>query len=238
MRFLNKRVFITGASRGIGASIAKAYRAEGAFVIGTQTQENDTNSDVCNKWYIVDFSDEDQILSCASYLRSQNIDILVNNAGFNINENFSSIDLEAFKRIQQVNLIAPFLLCQAVLAGMEKKGWGRIVNISSVWGKISKTGRAAYSASKFALDGLTVALSAEYSSRGIMANCVAPGFIDTSLTRQMLTLDEITDLVSTVPVARLGNVSEIASLVLWLSSVDNTFTTGQNIAIDGGFTRV
>ena len=85
---------------------------------------------------------------------------------------------------------------------MEKKGWGRIVNISSVWGKISKTGRAAYSASKFALDGLTVALSAEYSSRGIMANCVAPGFIDTSLTRQMLTLDEITDLVSTVPLQK------------------------------------
>jgi len=238
MRFLNKRVFITGASRGIGAAIAKAYRAEGAFVVGTQTQNNDTNNDVCNEWYITDFLDEDQILGCADYLKSQDIDILVNNAGFNTNENFSSIDLEVFKKIQQVNLLAPFLLCQAAVEGMELKGWGRIVNISSIWGKISKTGRAAYSASKFALDGLTAGLSAEYSSRGIMANCVAPGFIDTSLTRRMLTPNEITDLVSRVPIARLGNVSEIANLVLWLSSAENTFTTGQNIAIDGGFTRV
>ena len=238
MRFLDKRVFITGASRGIGAAIAKAYKVEGAFVVGTKTQNIDTNNDFCDEWYITDFSDEDQILGCADYLKSKDIDILVNNAGFNINENFSSIDLEVFKKIQQVNLIAPFLLCQAAVKGMEQKGWGRIVNISSIWGKISKTGRAAYSASKFALDGLTISLSAEYSSRGILANCVAPGFIDTSLTRRMLTANEITDLVSRVPIARLGSVSEIANLVLWLSSAENTFTTGQNIEIDGGFTRV
>ena len=238
MRFLDKRVFITGASRGIGAAIAKAYKVEGAFVVGTKTQNIDTNNDFCDEWYITDFSDEDQILGCADYLKSKDIDILVNNAGFNINENFSSIDLEVFKKIQQVNLIAPFLLCQAAVEGMEQKGWRRIVNISSIWGKISKTGRAAYSASKFALDGLTISLSAEYSSRGILANCVAPGFIDTSLTRRMLTANEITDLVSRVPIARLGSVSEIANLVLWLSSAENTFTTGQNIEIDGGFTRV
>ena len=238
MRFLNKRVFITGASRGIGASIASAYQAEGAFVIGTQTQNNDTNNDVCSEWYIADFSDENQIVGCADYLRSQDIDVLVNNAGFNTNENFSSIDLDVFKNIQQVNLLAPFLLCQAAVEGMEKKGWGRIVNISSIFGKISKAGRAAYSASKFALDGLTVAISAEYSSRGVLANCLAPGFIDTSLTRTMLSNAEIMDLVSRVPIGRLGEVNEIANLVLWLSSAENTFTTGQNIAIDGGFTRV
>ena len=238
MRFLNKRVFVSGASRGIGAAIARAYRDEGAFVVGTQTQLNDNRNDVCNEWYITDFTDEDQILRCADYLKSRDIDILVNNAGFNANENFSSIDLEVFKKIQQVNLLAPFLLCQAAVEGMEIKGWGRIVNISSIWGKISKTGRAAYSASKFALDGLTVGLAAEYSSRGIMANCVAPGFIDTSLTRQTLEPDEINDLVSRVPIARLGDAGEIAKLVLWLSSPENTFTTGQNIAMDGGFTRV
>ena len=238
MRFVNKRVFITGASRGIGASIARAYRAEGAFVIGTQTQNSDTNDDLCSEWYIVDFTDEAQILSCADYLKSQDVDILINNAGFNTNENFSSIDLDVFKKIQQVNLLAPFLLCQAAVEGMEKKGWGRIVNISSIFGKISKTGRAAYSASKFALDGLTVAVSAEYSSRGVLANSVAPGFIDTSLTRTMLSNAEIMDLVSKVPIGRLGEVNEVANLVLWLSSAENTFTTGQNIAIDGGFTRV
>lgn len=239
MRFRNKTVFITGASRGIGASIACAFRAEGAFVVGTQTQDITTVSDkACHEWVVADFIDEDQILMCADSIKSHDIDILINNAGFNINESFSAIDLDVFKKIQQVNVLAPFLLCQAAVEGMEKKGWGRIVNISSIFGKISKTGRAAYSASKFALDGLTVALSAEYSSRGILANCVAPGFIDTSLTRKMLSNAEINDLVSRVPIGRLGEAKEIANLVLWLSSAENTFTTGQNIAIDGGFTRV
>jgi NAD(P)-dependent dehydrogenase (short-subunit alcohol dehydrogenase family) len=238
MRFLNKRVFITGASRGIGAHIANSFREEGAYVVGTQTKNNDIKSDLCDEWFITDFSDENQVLSCAKYLRSQNFDILVNNAGFNINEEFALIDLDVFKKIQQVNLFAPFVLCQAVIGGMEQKGWGRIVNISSIWGKVSKAGRAAYSASKFGLDGLTISLSAEYSSRGIMANCVAPGFIDTSLTRRTLKPDEITDLVARVPAARLGSVEEVSKLVLWLSSEENTFTTGQNIAIDGGFTRV
>ena len=238
MRFLNKRVFITGASRGIGADIANSFKEQGAYVVGTKTIDNDVKGDICNEWFIVDFSDEGQLLGCAEYLRSQNFDILVNNAGFNVNEEFALIDLDVFKKIQQVNLFAPFVLCQAVIGGMEQKGWGRIVNISSIWGKISKAGRAAYSASKFGLDGLTISLSAEYSSRGIMANCVAPGFIDTSLTRRMLKSDEIMDLVATVPIARLGSVEEVSKLVLWLASEENTFTTGQNIAIDGGFTRV
>ena len=96
MRFLNKRVFITGASRGIGEAIAKAYRAEGAYVIGTQTKKSNLNNDVCDEWYIADFSDEAQILGCADYLRSQAIDILINNAGFNTNKAFSSIDLAIF----------------------------------------------------------------------------------------------------------------------------------------------
>lgn len=239
MRFLNKRVFITGASRGIGADIANSFKEEGAYVVGTQTKNNVIKgNNLCDEWFVTDFSDESQVLSCAEYLRSQNFDILVNNAGFNINEEFALIDLDVFKKIQQVNLFAPFVLCQAVIGGMEQKGWGRIVNISSIWGKISKVGRAAYSASKFGLDGLTVSLSAEYSSRGIMANCVAPGFIDTSLTRKTLKPNEIVDLVARVPASRLGNVEEVSKLVLWLSSEENTFTTGQNIAIDGGFTRV
>lgn len=238
MLFRNKRVFITGASRGMGAKIANSFREKGAYVVGTQTKNNDINGDICDEWFIADFSDESQILSCAEYLKSQSFDILINNAGFNVNEDFASIDLDVFKEIQQVNLFAPFVLCQAVIGNMEKKGWGRIVNISSIWGKISKSGRAAYSASKFGLDGLTVSLSAEYSSRGIMANCVAPGFIDTSLTRKMLKPNEIIDLVARVPAARLGSVEEISNFVLWLSSTENTFITGQNIAIDGGFTRV
>ena len=239
MRFINKTVFVTGASRGIGAAIARAFRNEGAIVIGTKTQRNSSKiEEVCHEWLVADFADENQVLRCVDFIKSNQVDILVNNAGFNTNKSFAEIDLRVFKKIQQVNLLAPFLLSQAAVVGMEKRGWGRIVSISSIFGKISKAGRGAYSASKFGLDGLTVSLAAEYSSKGIIANCVAPGFVDTSLTRKMLSSKEISELISNVPIARLGEVNEIANLVLWLSSAENTFITGQNIAIDGGFTRV
>ena len=232
------KVFITGASRGIGAKIASKFRDDGAFVIGTRTSVDSKCECICDEWFDVDFSDEKQILACAKWLSVQRVDVLINNAGINSNANFSEIDLEVFKKIQQVNLLAPFLLSQAVMEGMSTREWGRIVNVSSIWGKISMKGRAAYSASKFALDGLTVGLAAECSGSGIMANCVSPGFIDTSLTRRMLSADQIKNLTAQVPVGRLGEVDEIADLVLWLSSSENTFVTGQNIAIDGGFTRV
>ena len=207
-------------------------------MIGTRTSSSSEIDADCDYWLDVDFTDEKQILECARYLKTQTIDILINNAGINSNGGFAEIDLDMFKTIQQVNLLAPFLLCQAVIKGMSNQSWGRIVNISSIWGKISKEGRAAYSASKFGLDGLTIALAAEYSSDGIIANCISPGFIDTSLTRRMLSSDQITALTAQVPVGRLGDVGEISNLVLWLSSSENTFITGQNIAIDGGFTRV
>jgi len=238
MNFSNKRVFITGASRGIGSKIAAKFRSEGAFIIGTRTCSESKCETVLDQWYDADFSDEQQIVNCAKWLSNQEIDVLINNAGINTNASFQDIDLEVFKKIQQVNLLAPFLLSQAVIEGMCSQNWGRIVNISSIWGKISMGGRAAYSASKFALDGLTVALAAEHSKNGIMANCIAPGFIDTTLTRRMLSNKQIKNLTAQVPVGRLGEANEIADLVLWLSSKENTFVTGQNISIDGGFTRV
>ena len=143
-----------------------------------------------------------------------------------------------FQRIQLVNVFAPFSLCQAAIPSMQHKGWGRIVNISSIWGKIGKEHRAAYSASKFALDGLTLSLAAEHAADGILANCVAPGFTDTELTQKMLGEEGIRKILTTVPIRRMANVEEIARFVVWLSSPENSYITGQNIAIDGGFSRV
>ena len=100
------------------------------------------------------------------------------------------------------------------------------------------SGRAAYSVSKFGIDGLTTSLAAEHASNGIIANCVSPGFIDTELTHKNLTESEIIGILSKVPLNRLGSVEEVAKFVLWLASEENTFISGQNIAIDGGFTRV
>jgi 3-oxoacyl-[acyl-carrier protein] reductase len=238
LRFQNKKVFVTGASRGIGRAIAEAFRAEGAWVAGTRTGKRQEDGSVCQEWFEADFSDIDQISRCADYLRKIEPDVLVNNAGINKTAPFIDIIHEDFRLIQQVNVYAPFILCQAAIRSMKQKRWGRIVNVSSIWGKISMAHRASYSASKFAIDGMTLALAAEYSSEGIIANCIAPGFIDTDLTHRVLGESGIQALVSRVPVNRLGRVDEIARLVLWLASEENTFIIGQNIAIDGGYTRV
>jgi NAD(P)-dependent dehydrogenase (short-subunit alcohol dehydrogenase family) len=235
-RFAGKKAFVTGVTRGIGRAIAAHLRAEGAHVIGTGTGKS--RSANCDEYCQADFVDLDQVRACAEFVRTSMPDILVNNAGINKIEEFAKIDPAEFLRIQQVNVFAPFSLCQAAIPGMKRKGWGRIVNISSIWGKISRERRAAYSASKFALDGMTLALAAEHAANGILANCVAPGFIDTELTRRVLGDEGIRKLVSAVPIGRLGNVDEIARFVVWLCSAENTYLTGQNLAVDGGFTRV
>lgn len=238
MRFTGKKVFVTGASRGIGRAIAMAFRAEGAWVTGTRTVLVAEDDEVCQEWIATDFTHRAQIDGCAERVRQIEPDILVNNAGINKIGPFAEIAAEDFQAIQQVNVLAPFLLCQAALPGMVRRRWGRIVNISSVWGKISKKHRASYSASKFALDGMTLALAAEHSSDGILANCVAPGFIDTELTQRVLGAAGIEALVSQVPAGRLGRATEVAQLVLWLASDENSYVAGQNLSLDGGFTRV
>lgn len=218
--------------------IAQAFRAEGAWVIGTRTGRNAIPDDTCQDWISADFLQLEQIKACAECVRDAAPDILINNAGINKIAPFVEIIPDDFLSIQQVNVFAPFLLCQAALPGMVRRGWGRIVNISSIWGKISREHRAAYSASKFALDGMTLALAAEHAANGIVANCIAPGFIDTELTRRIIGEKEMQALGGAVPSRRLGQVEEIARLVLWLASEENTYLAGQNIAIDGGFSRV
>ncbi len=238
MRFTGKKVFVTGASRGIGRAIAQAFQAEGAHVVGTRTGSTKVPDDACQEWIAADFSDMEQIKACADFVRHAEPDILINNAGINKIAPFAEISPDDFQSIHQVNVFAPFLLCQASIPAMTRRSWGRIVNVSSIWGKISKEHRASYSASKFALDGMTLALAAEHSSDGILANCIAPGFIDTALTRRVLGERGMQAIVSAVPARRLGQAGEIARFVLWLSSEENTYITGQNIAIDGGFCRV
>lgn len=232
-----RKVYVTGASRGIGRSIAQSFYAAGAYVVGTYKNSEGELDDFCAEWFKSDFEDIASIKECAAHIKTIQPDILINNAGINVNSPFLEIQLSNFQKINQVNLLAPFLLCQAALPHMLNQGWGRIVNISSVWGKISMSGRAAYSASKFALDGLTLSLSSEYAKFGIIANCISPGFIDTDLTRKNLSDEGIQNLMSRVPISRLGIPDEIAKLVLWLSSDENTFIAGQNISIDGGFDR-
>ena len=237
-RFAGRTVFVTGASRGIGQAIARAFLAEGARVIGTRTTPDGDTSDAYNEWVTANFLDVEQIRRCADRVAATEPDVLVNSAGINKIAPFVEVTPDDFLAIQQVNVFAPFLLCQAAIPSMKRKRWGRIVNVSSIWGKIGKEHRASYSTSKFALDGMTLALAAEHSTDGIIANCVAPGFIDTELTRRVLGEAGMQAQAAAVPARRLGQPEEVARLVLWLASEENTFVAGQNVAIDGGFTRV
>lgn len=231
------RVFITGGSKGIGAAIVKRFLDASFDVHGTY-HESDFNKLPTNcKWYRYDFAKSEDIDKCSKLLNDIKPDILINNAGININNSFGEIELEVFDRIQKINTILPFKLMQAALSGMKKNNYGRIVNIASIWSIVSKEGRASYSASKFALDGLTVAFSSEHCKSNILANCVSPGFIDTELTKNTLSKHEIQRLIESVPMRRLGKVEEVAELVFWLASDKNSFISGQNIAIDGGFSR-
>tara|TARA_B110000483_G_scaffold5694_1_gene6739 strand:- start:1731 stop:2444 length:714 start_codon:yes stop_codon:yes gene_type:complete len=237
MENIKYRAVVTGATRGIGYAIAERLLKDGLEVIITGTKKNGKHP-AGSSYYQVDFLDEDSTNKFINFLKKQQINILVNNAGINKISEFSSIDIEDFDRILRINLRAPFQICQAVIPYMEKIKWGRIVNLTSVFGNISKEYRAAYSSSKFGLDGMTVALAAEVSEKGILANSVGPGVIDTDMTREVLGDSGINKLKGQIPMKRLGQASEIASLVSWLVSNENTYMTGQNLMIDGGFTRV
>ena len=227
---------VTGSSRGIGAEIATKLLRDGYKVITTGTKEEGYIEGA--SYMQVDFLNNESRGDFLKTLESEEINILINNAGINKISRFTDIKLKDFNDILDVNLRTPFLVMQSVIPKMIEREWGRIINISSIFGTISKEHRASYSASKFGLNGLTLAASAELSSKNILVNSVSPGFVDTELTRGILGEHGINQLIESIPIARLGQPAEIAELVCWLVSEKNTFITGQNIIIDGGFTNV
>ena len=232
-----KKVLVTGGTRGIGAAIASRMQKDGASITITGTKPDYVVNNGY-KYMCVDFLSKEALKGFAEYIKSSSFDVLINNAGINHIGPITEIEVEDFTKVQQVNVVAPFMLCQAVLPSMREKKWGRIVNISSIWGKISKAHRAPYSASKFAIDGITAAISAEVAVDGVLVNSVAPGFIDTELTRSVLGVEGMNELALQVPSQRVGAPEEVAEFVSWLAGPDNTYISGQNIAIDGGFSRV
>jgi 3-oxoacyl-[acyl-carrier protein] reductase len=161
-------------------------------------------------------------------------DVLINNAAENRVRTIEELSAEDWQRIHTVNLTAPFLLLQHAAKHMAANGWGRVVNISSIYSLVSRVGRASYTSSKSGLNGLTFAAALEYGPAGILVNAVCPGFVDTDLTRQNNTPAQIEALRQQIPLRRLATPDEIASAVFFLASEQNTYITGQTIVIDGG----
>ena len=231
------RALVTGGTRGIGLAIASKFIENGIDVTVTGKLESGFGPPG-SSFYQVDFMDNSGAEIFFTKVEDEGFDILVNNAGINKVSPFFETNIHDFDRIHSINVRAPFRLCQAVLPHMKLQKWGRIVNIGSIFGVISKANRGAYSASKFALDGITAALAAEVAEFNVLVNGVAPGFIKTEMTKISLGDAGIENIALEIPMRRLGEPPEVAALVAWLCSSENTYISGQNIVIDGGLTRV
>jgi 3-oxoacyl-[acyl-carrier protein] reductase len=163
------------------------------------------------------------------------IDICINCAGINVIGDLHTISEETYDDIMQINVKAPFLISQYVSGYMKSGYTGKIVNISSIWGEKTISKRLCYTTSKAALIGMTKTLAVELAKYNILVNTVSPGFTDTDLTRSILSKSAINELIEKVPLQRMASPDEIANTVLFLSSDLNSYITGQNIIIDGGF---
>jgi NAD(P)-dependent dehydrogenase (short-subunit alcohol dehydrogenase family) len=217
-----RRVFVTGASRGIGEAVARRFRDDGHEVIAPPRGELDLGAFESVKGY----------LSRNSGLA---VDVLVNNAGINEVHPIATLPLEIWIRTLETNLTSAFLLTQAFAPGMARSGWGRIVNVSSCYALVGCPGRAAYSSSKAGLLALTRATALEFGARGVLVNAVCPGFVATELTFKNNTAEQIERLRLQVPLQRLAKAEEIAEVVLFLGSHKNAYIHGQSIVADGGF---
>ncbi|MBR2955784.1 MAG: 3-oxoacyl-ACP reductase FabG [Clostridia bacterium] len=232
-----KTILITGGSRGIGEAIVRLasskYRV--AFTYNTSAQRAlALSQEVGAKAYKCDVSASDQVESVIAEIKRDfgGIDLLVNNAGIAQDKLFQDITDEDWRKMMGVNLDGTFFVTRAVVPGMISKGYGRIVNVSSMWGTDGASMETHYSASKAGVIGLTKALSKELAPTGITVNAVAPGAIDTDMMKTY-TDEELKEFVSEIPFGRLGKPEEVAEAVMFLLSAD--YITGEVLSIRGGY---
>lgn len=245
--FSNKTVLITGGTRGIGKKIADDLLGLGANLILTGTHPEEIEKlnldakgkDLTATYFAVDLLKPEQLDAFIKELEQfPKIDCLINNAGINRLNYIQNAIASDWDDMLAVNLTAPFKLLNAISPRMIRNNFGRIVNIASIFSKISKEKRTVYSATKFGIHGLTVGVSNDLARHNILVNTVSPGFVLTDLTRQNISESEMQILAEQVPAKRLAQTSDISNVVVFLLSDLNQYLTGQNIIVDGGFTNV
>ncbi|MBQ8381260.1 MAG: 3-oxoacyl-ACP reductase FabG [Clostridia bacterium] len=235
-----KTVLITGGSRGIGRAAVKLFSKNGyrvAFTYKSSEEEAKALARECGALAIkADSESESDIISAVSLVESElgGIDILINNAAVSSFSLLTDISLAEWRRVVDTSLTGAFLYSREALRSMIRKKWGRIVNVSSMWGLVGSSCEVHYSAAKAGLIGFTKALAKEVGPSGITVNAVAPGVIDTDMNSS-LSDEELSALCDETPVSRIGSPEEVAKAIYFLAGDDSSFVTGEILNISGGF---
>lgn len=235
-----RSVLITGGARGIGAACVRAFAAGGHKVAFLYRAEHEASARLADETgalaLCADVRDPDAVRDAVNLVEKTHgsVEILINNAGVSSFGLLQDTSDEEWRRVMGTNLDGAFHTARAVLPAMIANRWGRILNVSSIWGQVGASMEVAYSTSKAALIGLTRALAKEVGPSGITVNCIAPGVIDTDMNRD-LSPDVIDALAEQTPLGRLGTPEEVAAAALFLASESAAFITGQVLGVDGGF---
>ncbi|MEM7527383.1 MAG: 3-oxoacyl-[acyl-carrier-protein] reductase [Pseudomonadota bacterium] len=240
-----KVALITGATGGIGGEIASALHAAGATVVLSGTREgplSELAAALGERAHAVPcvLSEKEAVEGlpkAAEAAAGAPVDILVNNAGITKDQLFMRMSDDEWDAVMDVNLKAAFRLSKAVLRGMMKKRWGRIVQITSVVGHTGNPGQGNYTAAKAGLTAMSKSLAAEVATRGVTVNCVAPGFIETAMTGK-LTDDQKARIMGAIPAGRMGTPAEVAGAVVYLASDAAGYVTGQTLHVNGGMAMI
>lgn len=232
-----RKALVTGGTRGIGAAIAQSLVQSGCDVVVTgRTQREGWWSDEPHCYLrAVDFSDISQLDEFCNWVGDYSPEILINNSGTFYTAAICDVDVAQWNHLMDVNLTAPMRLMKAACGGMRARRWGRVVNVGSIAGIVTRTGLGTYSATKAALSSLTRSVALDLAPEGVLVNCVCPAYTETDMLSG-LTDEQRDALLAKVPLGKFGQPEDVAELVAFLSSDKNQFITGQSIIIDGGVT--